>query len=141
MEDVIKEMKRKINKDLILVEAAESLKKIANVSSFKALEFFINIKNVLPNNMSGYACGEVWHINYKGNRLFVYDKTRYYNGRGVKYNKYAKTGKIVISLDTQVALQRFINYIVKGENIYSFYMYDNWVDKKNSIYKENYSRM
>lgn len=136
MEDILKEMRRKINKDLILVETAEALKAIANISSLKAFNFFVNVEKILPNNISGYACGEMWYINYKNKRLFVYDKTRDYEGRGVKYNKYAKYGKIVISLDTQVSLQKFIDYIVKGENVYSSYLFENWIDKEQSIYKE-----
>lgn len=136
MEDIIKEMKSKIKKDEWFIERAETLKKIANISSRRAVDYLLNIERVLPSNISGYACGEMWYINYKGNRLFAYDKTRGYEGRGTKYNKYAKYGKIVISLDTQVSLQRFINYIIKEENIYSSYLFEHWIDKEQSIYKE-----
>lgn len=136
MEDIIKEMKQKINKDLIFVERAENLKKTANISSKKAVDFLVNIERVLPSNMSGYACGEMWYINYKDNMLFAFDRIKGYEGRGSKYNKYAKNGKIVISLNTQVELQKFIDYIVKGKNIFSSYMYNNWIDKEQSIYRE-----
>lgn len=136
MEDIIKIMRQKINKDLTFITKAEKLKKIANISSAKAVGYLTTIENLLPNNMSGYSCGEMWYIYYKGSMLFSYDKTKGYEGRGVKYNKYAKYGKIVISLDTQVALQKFIDYIVKGENIYSSYLFENWIDKERSIYKE-----
>ena len=135
MEDILKEMRRKINKDLIFVETAESLKEIANISSSKAFNFFINVENVLPNNISGYACGEMWYIYYKGKRLFVYDKTKTYGGKGAKYNKYAKNGRIVITHNTQIELQKFIDYIVKEKNIYSSYLFEHWIDKEKSIYK------
>lgn len=136
MEDILKEMRRKINKDLIFVETAESLKEIANISSSKAVNFFVNVEKTLPSNISGYACGEMWYIYYKGKRLFVYDKTKTYGGRGVKYNKYAKNGKMVITINTQVELQKFINYIIEKKNVYSSYLFEHWIDKEKSVYKE-----
>lgn len=136
MEDILKEMRRKINKDLIFVETAESLKEMANISSSKAVNFFVNVEKILPNNISGYECGEIWYIYYKGKRLFVYDKKKIYRGRGARYNKYAKNGKIVIEINTQVKLQEFINYIIEEKNVYSSYLFEHWINKEKSVYKE-----
>ena len=92
---------------------------------------------MLPENASGYTHGEYWKIYYQDRLLYKIDKTRPCKKRGMKYEKYAKNGLILIKLNTKTALKKFIDYIVEEENVYAYYMYEHWIDRELSTYRRD----
>lgn len=137
MEDVIKIMKLQIKKDACLLEKAEMLKKVAKVSSIKAWTFVFSIGRILPKNISGHCRGEFWYIYYKDNLFMTIDSTKTCKDNRKRNKNYTAWGRLVITLNTQTEFQKFIDYIVKEEDVTGYNMFKNWINKDVSLYRQD----
>lgn len=100
-----KQLKKQIEQLQQRVELIERLEKIG-------LPKYLTEVNITSLNCeSKYSMGETFTLSYKGQELIQKDNRREYTGRGVKYNKTIKYGKIVVDIATKKDLANLLQHL------------------------------